>query len=176
VTEFASDVERRVVTAPVVVARSTSVRGKGTEAGDRSDSAAPSEGQGRLEGFSDAVFALAATLLVVTLEVPADYDDLLDALGRFPAFGLAFAALISLWVGHRQLFARYPLGDTLTVVINSVLLFVVLLYVYPLVASADLGLGWGSPIWLLLVGSPLIELARHRHGRRRGGTAGPLGK
>lgn len=60
------------------------------------------------------MFALAATLLVVTLEVPGDYDELLDALGGFPAFGLAFGALVSLWAGHRQFFARYPLGDPWT--------------------------------------------------------------
>jgi uncharacterized membrane protein len=93
---------------------------------------------GRVEGFSDGVFALAATLLVVTLEVPSDYDELLDVLGRFPAFGLGFASLVSLWAGHRQFFGRYPLGDSWTLAINAVLLFVVLLYVYPLKLLAEL--------------------------------------
>jgi uncharacterized membrane protein len=106
-------------------------------AGDRRPPEGVRLGSTRLEGFSDAVFALAATLLVVTLEVPGDYDELLDALGGFPAFGLAFGALVSLWAGHRQFFARYPLGDPWTVFINGVLLFVVLLYVYPLKLLAE---------------------------------------
>lgn len=87
----------------------------------------------RLQGFSDGVFALSATLLVVTLgEVPSSYDELLAAVARFPAFALAFAALVSLWNNHREFFSRYPLADGWTVVLNSVLLFIVLLYVYPL--------------------------------------------
>lgn len=86
----------------------------------------------RLQSFSDGVFALAATLLVVTLEVPGSYDALLEAMAGFPAFALGFAALVSLWYNHRQFFAEYPLGDGWTVALNSLLLFIVLLYVYPL--------------------------------------------
>lgn len=86
----------------------------------------------RLLGFSDAVFALSATLLVVTLEVPASYAELLEAVAGFPAFAIAFGLLIVLWYQHRQFFRAYPLVDAWTVAINSLLLFVVLLYVYPL--------------------------------------------
>jgi uncharacterized membrane protein len=86
----------------------------------------------RLQGFSDAVFALSATLLVVTLEVPDSYEALLDSVAGFPAFALAFAAIISLWYEHRRFFNEYPLVDDITLVLNSLLLFVVLLYVYPL--------------------------------------------
>jgi uncharacterized membrane protein len=92
----------------------------------------------RLLAFSDGVFALSATLLVVTLgEVPGSYEELLDAVARFPAFALAFAALVSLWWNHRQFFVAYPLGDGWTVVLNSLLLLVVLLYVYPLKLLAE---------------------------------------
>jgi uncharacterized membrane protein len=42
----------------------------------------------RLEGFSDAVFAFALTLLVVSLEVPHTFDELLDTIRGFPAFGI----------------------------------------------------------------------------------------
>jgi hypothetical protein len=86
----------------------------------------------RLQGFSDAVFALSATLLVVSLEVPDSYAALLEAVAGFPAFALGFAAIVSLWYNHRQFFAHYPLGDNLTVALNSLLLFIILLYVYPL--------------------------------------------
>lgn len=86
----------------------------------------------RLKNFSDAVFALSATLLVVTLEVPNSYNALLEAVAGFPAFALGFAAIISLWYNHREFFAHYPLDDNRTIVLNSVLLFIILLYVYPL--------------------------------------------
>ena len=86
----------------------------------------------RLKNFSDAVFALSATLLVVTLEVPNSYAALTEAVAGFPAFALSFAAIISLWHNHREFFAHYPLDDNRTVILNSILLFIILLYVYPL--------------------------------------------
>src|ERR1051326_6106757 len=86
----------------------------------------------RLEGFSDAVFAFAVTLLVVSLEVPHTFDELLDAMRGFAAFALCFAMLSQVWFHHYRYFRRYGLQDTFTVALNSVLLFVVLFYVYPL--------------------------------------------
>jgi uncharacterized membrane protein len=86
----------------------------------------------RLHGFSDAVFALSATLLVVTLEVPRNYDELLEAVAGFPAFAIGFGMLVLVWYQHRRIFNLYPLTDVWTIAVNSVLLFIVLLYVYPL--------------------------------------------
>jgi uncharacterized membrane protein len=86
----------------------------------------------RLEGFSDAVFAFALTLLVVSLEVPKSYDELINAMKGFAAFGVCFALLAQLWVNHHRYFRRYGLQDAWVVFLNFVLLFVVLLYVYPL--------------------------------------------
>jgi|SRR6185369_3938816 len=86
----------------------------------------------RLEALSDAVFAFAATLLVVSLEVPHTYPELVANLRGFVAFGMTFAMLILIWAAHNGFFRRYGLQDSRTVVLNSVLLFVVLFYVYPL--------------------------------------------
>jgi uncharacterized membrane protein len=86
----------------------------------------------RLEGLADAVFGFAITLLVVSLEVPRTFDDLLATMATFPAFAISFALLLLVWYQHYVYFRRYDIEDGLTMVLNSALLFVVLFYVYPL--------------------------------------------
>lgn len=86
----------------------------------------------RVEGFSDAVFAFAVTLLVVSLEVPQTFTELLDAMRGFIAFAICFALLTSVWYRHYIFFRRYGLQDSYTTVLNIALLFLTLFYVYPL--------------------------------------------
>ena len=86
----------------------------------------------RLEALSDAVFGFAATLLVVSLEVPRTFPELVKSLDGFVAFAFSFSMLILIWTAHNGFFRRYGLQDSWTVFINSVLLFVVLFYIYPL--------------------------------------------
>lgn len=99
----------------------------------------------RLEALSDAVFGFAATLLVVSLEVPQTFPELVESLNGFVAFAFSFTMLILIWTAHNGFFRRYGLQDTWTVLINSVLLFVVLFYVYPLkfLSTALTGLFFG---------------------------------
>ena len=86
----------------------------------------------RLESFSDAVFAFALTLLVVSLEVPESFTELFDTMRGFVAFGVCFAILARIWNAHYVYCRRYGLDDGLVRFLTCVLLFIVLLYVYPL--------------------------------------------
>lgn len=86
----------------------------------------------RLEAFSDAVFGFALTLLVVALEVPDSFDELAVTMRGFVAFAASFAVLYWIWYEHQRFFRRHPLADGVTLILNAVLLFVVLFYVYPL--------------------------------------------
>ena len=86
----------------------------------------------RIEGLSDAVFAFAVTLLVVSLEVPQTFNELAVTMRGFGAFAISFVLLFSVWFTQYKFFRRYGLQDTPTVLLNAALLFVVLFYVYPL--------------------------------------------
>lgn len=86
----------------------------------------------RLENIIDAAFAFALTLIVVTLEVPRTFNDLQAAFAQVPAFLCSFAILLMVWYFHYQFHRRFGLEDFVTVLLNSALLFVMLLYVFPL--------------------------------------------
>ncbi len=86
----------------------------------------------RLESFSDAVFGFALTLLVVSLDVPKTFPDLMATMRGFPAFALCFLFLALLWNGHYRYCRRYGLDDGSTRFLTCVMLFLVLFYVYPL--------------------------------------------
>src|SRR5689334_19676051 len=86
----------------------------------------------RIEGFSDAVFAFAVTLLVVSLEVPKTFSELMGVMRGFLPFAVCFGLLMMVWREHYLYFRRYGLQDNVVFWLNAVLLFVVLFYVYPL--------------------------------------------
>jgi len=89
-------------------------------------------GFSRLDGFSDVVFGFALTLLVVSLEVPKNYEELHHLWYGFLPFGISFLLLMLVWFGHYTFFRRFGTHDAGTVWLNGLLLFVVLFYVYPL--------------------------------------------
>jgi uncharacterized membrane protein len=86
----------------------------------------------RIEGLSDAVFGFAVTLLVVSLEVPKTYAELMEAMRGYGAFAISFTLLLLVWYTQYKFFRRYALQDNVSLILNAALLFVVLFYVYPL--------------------------------------------
>ncbi len=86
----------------------------------------------RIETFSDGVFAFAVTLLIVSLQVPQNFEELLTNMRGFFAFGISFAILVSIWSDQHKFFRNYGLDDGWTIALNGALLFIVLFYTYPL--------------------------------------------
>lgn len=86
----------------------------------------------RIENFVDAVFAFSLTLLVVSLEVPKTYDELVQTMSGFLAFAVCFSLLFLIWWTHYSFFRKYGLQDGWTLFLNAVLSFLVLFYIYPL--------------------------------------------
>jgi hypothetical protein len=56
----------------------------------------------------------------------------LGQLAGFASFAACFALITLVWYYHYRLFSRFDMDDGWTIVLNSLLLFVVLFYVYPL--------------------------------------------
>jgi uncharacterized membrane protein len=81
----------------------------------------------RVAAFSDGVFAIAITLLVLNLAVPTVPDDqpghALRALrDDFTAYLIGFAVMGGFWYGHHRLFSRMKRSNPRLVVANLVLL------------------------------------------------------
>ena len=74
------------------------------------DDEAAEEGIGRILALSDGVFAIAITLLILEIAVPATTSDaglskaLLGLWPRYLAYVLSFVVIARFWTAHRQAF------------------------------------------------------------------------
>ncbi|MBS1516467.1 MAG: DUF1211 domain-containing protein [Bacteroidetes bacterium] len=89
-------------------------------------------GTSRIEAFSDGVFAIVVTLLVIEIGVPEMHSgfttqDLLGALyhmsPKFISFALSFAVIAIFWSNHHQLFHSLEKADRKLLWLNNLLLF-----------------------------------------------------
>lgn len=91
------------------------------------------ENMTRLEVFSDAAFAFALTMLVVSVgTIPETYDELIRAIKTIPAFALSFIQIATFWAVHRTWSRKYGLEDTTSTILTLAMIFTILVYVYPL--------------------------------------------
>lgn len=86
----------------------------------------------RVEALSDGVFALAIALLLISSEVPNTFDELRVFLKNFFPFAATISILTLIWYQHYIFFVRYGLKDPQIIALNTLLLFLVLFFVYPL--------------------------------------------
>jgi uncharacterized membrane protein len=114
----------------------------------------------RIETFTDPAFAFALTLLVVSLDIPTSYGELTDVLRGIPAFGLSATLLMLFWAGHHAWSRRYGLDDAPTILLSCLLVFTVLVYVYPLKFMTRALTGWLSQVTGIARGSGFaVEVA-----------------
>lgn len=87
----------------------------------------------RIEAFVDAAFAFAVTLLVISFDgLPKSADELIAAYKGIPAFAASFLLLASFWRAHERWSRWYGLDDGRSTALSLLLVFLVLVYVYPL--------------------------------------------
>jgi TMEM175 potassium channel family protein len=89
----------------------------------------------RIEAVSDGVFAIAITLLVLTVSQPDDYSRLARQLGdRWPslaAYMVSFAVIGIMWLNHHSIFAHFERVDRTLFYLNLLLLMTIAFLPYP---------------------------------------------
>lgn len=101
---------------------------------------AQARGTARLEAFSDGVFAIAITLLVLDLRVPSELSSItpltlaVALVSRWPNYltlGISFATVLIMWVNHHHLFKAARQPEPLLLFSNGLLLLFVTLVPFP---------------------------------------------
>src|SRR5689334_12290792 len=104
---------------------------------------------GHLEAFSDGVFAVAITLLVLNIKIPG-----LDSPGTLPndeglwprlrdewpmlaAYGTSFATIGIMWLNHHRLFAHIKRTNTVLLLLNLLLLLIIVFIPVPTALLAE---------------------------------------
>lgn len=90
---------------------------------------------GRLEAFSDGVFAIAITLLILQIPIQLQSSNLLHELLRswpsFLAYAISFVVILIMWVNHHLVFRLIDRADRRFMMINGMLLMMVTFVNYP---------------------------------------------
>ncbi|MEH1164129.1 TMEM175 family protein [Micromonospora sp. CPCC 205539] len=143
---------------------------------------------GRLASFSDGVFAIAVTLLVLEIQPPKDFGHLVRGLGAlwpsYLAYTLSFLLIGQVWVNHHVMFDRVRHVGRAALFLNTLLLMVIafLPFSTSLLAGAlraEQGLRtavivYGTTLWLAAALFNVIW-AHLRHAKLLDPSLGPAG-
>ena len=119
----------------------------------------------RLETFADGVFAIAITLLVLGIRIPAASEDLAKSLAAqwpsFFAYVVSFLTIGIMWVQHHRLFTAIGRSNSTFAMINVIFLMFIAFVPYPTVVLAE-HVGPDRSGWLLatfLYGGTMVVIA-----------------
>ena len=104
---------------------------------------------GRLEAFSDGVFAIAITLLVLDIAVPASAEahllrSVADLWPSYLGYVVSFATIGAMWLGHNAITEYLERGDVGFVRLNMLLLLAIAFLPFPTRLFAEF-IGKDSP-------------------------------
>lgn len=108
---------------------------------------------GRVDAFSDGVFAIAVTLLVLTIQVPDPQTTLkvgtlaAALLAKWPvylAYVISFGFILIMWVNHHNLFRSIARADHWLLLLNGLLLLFITLVPFPTALLAEFLLTSGA--------------------------------
>ncbi len=121
---------------------------------------------GRLEAFSDGVFAVAATLLVLNIAVPivGEHGNLARALGHqwqvYVAYANSFITIGIIWINHHACISRLRSADHPILILNLLLLMWVALLPFATSLMTDyLRLGHGEHLALAIYAGTLLVMS-----------------
>jgi uncharacterized membrane protein len=113
--------------------------------------------KGRLEAFSDGVFAIVITLLVLDIHVPTttniSIQTLRPLLPHIASFILSFIIVGVYWVAHHHMLHFIKQVDRKLLWLNLLLLLCVVFIPFP---TSLLATGYGNPLVVRLYGTTLI--------------------
>jgi uncharacterized membrane protein len=123
---------------------------------------------GRIEAFSDGVFAIAVTLLVLELKVPQLAEDAGSAelwsalLSRWPSYAaylVSFMTILIVWVNHHRLFNIIQRSDSRFLFLNGLLLLVVTTIPFPTALLAEFLQNPSAPVACAIYCGTFVLLA-----------------
>jgi TMEM175 potassium channel family protein len=95
----------------------------------------------RIETFSDAVFAIAITLLILDVKIPARHEHLAAALleqwPSYLAFFLSFAYIGIMWINHHRIFTCIQHANDVLLLLNLFVLLGVTIVPFPTAVLAE---------------------------------------